>query len=198
MAAAGLLTDMRDSNRSVKVGLVELRLNSRYSAWLRSLCTVLLGPRPGTYGQVFLAKERETGQLVALKKIRMGNEKEGFPITAIREIKLLKLLDHVNVIRLREIVRSQGTSRQLELSVELAEALRKLGCCRTQWRFAVVLSTSTATAGSSAICLVLSSARPARLWTSSKPRHARLAVLRYPSCCSARVQQLQGLNIYGL
>lgn len=45
---------------------------------------------------------------VALKKIRMDNEKEGFPITAIREIKLLKSLNHENVICLREIVRSQG------------------------------------------------------------------------------------------
>ncbi|KAK9788130.1 hypothetical protein WJX73_000793, partial [Symbiochloris irregularis] len=38
----------------------------------------------------------------------MDNEKEGFPITAIREIKLLKVLDNPNVIRLREIVRSVG------------------------------------------------------------------------------------------
>ena len=45
---------------------------------------------------------------VALKKIRMDNEKEGFPITAIREIKLLKRLDNENVITLKEIVRSQG------------------------------------------------------------------------------------------
>lgn len=64
----------------------------------------------GTYGQVFLAKDRDTGELVALKKIRMDNEKEGFPITAIREIKLLKVLDHENVIRLKEIVRSQCMS----------------------------------------------------------------------------------------
>lgn len=38
----------------------------------------------------------------------MDNEKEGFPITAIREIKLLKRLDNENVITLKEIVRSQG------------------------------------------------------------------------------------------
>ncbi len=41
-------------------------------------------------------------------QIRMDNEKEGFPITAVREIKLLKTLDDTNVIRLKEIVRSQG------------------------------------------------------------------------------------------
>ena len=38
----------------------------------------------------------------------MDNEKEGFPITAIREIKLLAMLQHENVINLREIVRSQS------------------------------------------------------------------------------------------
>lgn len=60
----------------------------------------------GTYGQVYLARDERDGSLVALKRVRMDNEKEGFPITAIREIKLLKRLSHENVIRLKEIVRS--------------------------------------------------------------------------------------------
>lgn len=60
----------------------------------------------GTYGQVYLARDERDGSLVALKRVRMDNEKEGFPITAIREIKLLKRLNHENVIRLKEIVRS--------------------------------------------------------------------------------------------
>lgn len=58
--------------------------------------------------QVYLARDNRTNELVALKKIRMDNEKEGFPITAIREIKLLKNLHHDNVINLKEIVRSQS------------------------------------------------------------------------------------------
>ncbi|KAI5669878.1 hypothetical protein M9H77_19731 [Catharanthus roseus] len=62
----------------------------------------------GTYGQVYMAKEKRTGEVVALKKIRMDNEKEGFPITAIREIKILKKLQHENVIKLKEIVTSPG------------------------------------------------------------------------------------------
>jgi cyclin-dependent kinase 12/13 len=48
------------------------------------------------------------GEKVALKMIRMENEKEGFPITAIREIKLLSTLKHDNIVNLREIVRSRG------------------------------------------------------------------------------------------
>ncbi|KAL6552163.1 hypothetical protein OROGR_008317 [Orobanche gracilis] len=62
----------------------------------------------GTYGQVYMAREKRTGEIVALKKIRMDNEKEGFPITAIREIKILKKLQHENVINLKEIVTSPG------------------------------------------------------------------------------------------
>lgn len=44
------------------------------------------------------------GELVALKKVRLENEKEGFPITAVREIKILRQLNHPNIINLREIV----------------------------------------------------------------------------------------------
>ncbi|KAL9623257.1 MAG: hypothetical protein Q9160_002364 [Pyrenula sp. 1 TL-2023] len=57
----------------------------------------------GTFGEVSKAKSTKTGALVALKKILMHNEKDGFPITALREIKLLKQLDHVNVLKLEEM-----------------------------------------------------------------------------------------------
>lgn len=62
----------------------------------------------GTYGQVFMGHDRKTNDKVALKKIRMDTEKEGFPITAIREIKILSTLSHPNVVNLREIVRSES------------------------------------------------------------------------------------------
>ncbi|XP_031402106.1 cyclin-dependent kinase C-2-like [Punica granatum] len=65
----------------------------------------------GTYGQVYMAREKRTGEIVALKKIRMDNEREGFPITAIREIKILKKLHHDNVIKLKEIVTSPGPEK---------------------------------------------------------------------------------------
>lgn len=53
----------------------------------------------GTYGVVFKARNKKTGQLAAIKKIRMENEDEGIPSTAIREISLLKELKHPNVVR---------------------------------------------------------------------------------------------------
>ncbi|CAH0772626.1 unnamed protein product [Bemisia tabaci] len=58
----------------------------------------------GTYGQVYKARDKATGDLVALKKVRLENEKEGFPITAVREIKILRQLNHKNIIKLQEIV----------------------------------------------------------------------------------------------
>ncbi|XP_044753976.1 cyclin-dependent kinase 12 isoform X1 [Coccinella septempunctata] len=58
----------------------------------------------GTYGQVYKAKDKAAKELVALKKVRLENEKEGFPITAVREIKILRQLNHKNIVNLREIV----------------------------------------------------------------------------------------------
>ncbi|KDN53194.1 Pkinase-domain-containing protein [Tilletiaria anomala UBC 951] len=63
----------------------------------------------GTYGQVFKARAENTGVLVALKKIRMESEKDGFPITALREIKILQALRHPNVVRLHEMMVSKAS-----------------------------------------------------------------------------------------
>ncbi|GAC95959.1 hypothetical protein PHSY_003537 [Pseudozyma hubeiensis SY62] len=63
----------------------------------------------GTYGQVFKARSERTGALVALKKIRMDSEKDGFPVTAMREIKLLQALRHDNVVRLHEMMVTRGS-----------------------------------------------------------------------------------------
>ena len=58
----------------------------------------------GTYGKVFKAIHVYTKSLVALKKIRMEGEKDGFPVTAVREIKLLQSLKHENVVGLQEVM----------------------------------------------------------------------------------------------
>lgn len=62
----------------------------------------------GQYGEVFLGKDLATQEWVALKKIKLYDEGEGFPLQAIREIKLLRRIDHDNVMTLREVVRSRG------------------------------------------------------------------------------------------
>ncbi|GIY43942.1 cyclin-dependent kinase 9 [Caerostris darwini] len=57
----------------------------------------------GSYGEVFKAVNQSTRQVVALKKILTENEAEGFPITALREVKILQHLKQENVVNLIEI-----------------------------------------------------------------------------------------------
>ncbi|KAG8887765.1 serine/threonine protein kinase, CMGC, CDC2/CDK sub [Tulasnella sp. 332] len=58
----------------------------------------------GTFGEVFRARHYVTNADVALKRILSHNENQGLPITAVREIKLLKMLNHPNVVELVDIV----------------------------------------------------------------------------------------------
>jgi cell division cycle 2-like protein len=58
----------------------------------------------GSYGIVFRARDRQTGDIVALKKLKLDEEKSGFPITALREINALMVCRHDNVVRIREVV----------------------------------------------------------------------------------------------
>lgn len=58
----------------------------------------------GTYGKVFKALHVYTKKLVALKRIRMEGERDGFPVTAVREIKLLQSLKHINIVALLEVM----------------------------------------------------------------------------------------------
>lgn len=58
----------------------------------------------GTYGKVYKASLRATQGIFAVKKIRINYEEEGVPSTAIREVSLLKRIDHPNVIKLHEVI----------------------------------------------------------------------------------------------
>lgn len=58
----------------------------------------------GTYGVVYRAKDKRTEEIVALKRLKMEKEKEGFPITSLREINTLLKGQHPNIVTVREIV----------------------------------------------------------------------------------------------
>jgi serine/threonine protein kinase len=62
----------------------------------------------GTYGEVEKCRDLSTGEIVAIKRIRILNPNEGFPLTTFREIRLLKELRHVHVIFLRLVLQTEN------------------------------------------------------------------------------------------
>ncbi|OMJ23187.1 CTD kinase subunit alpha [Smittium culicis] len=76
------------------------------SSKLKSKFEILTQVGEGTYGKVFKANmvNSEGSRLVALKRIRIDQERDGFPITAMREIKIMKSLDHPNIVKLVDVV----------------------------------------------------------------------------------------------
>lgn len=61
----------------------------------------------GTYGTVFKARHKETLEIVALKRVRLDEDDEGIPSSALREICLLKELKHKNIVRLYDVMHSE-------------------------------------------------------------------------------------------
>eukprot|EP00820_Chromera_velia_P016482 Cvel_6269.t2-p1 / transcript=Cvel_6269.t2 / gene=Cvel_6269 / organism=Chromera_velia_CCMP2878 / gene_product=Cyclin-dependent kinase C-2, putative / transcript_product=Cyclin-dependent kinase C-2, putative / location=Cvel_scaffold304:16767-18005(+) / protein_length=413 / sequence_SO=supercontig / SO=protein_coding / is_pseudo=false len=69
----------------------------------------------GTYGKVHRAIDKRTRQVVALKEVVLKTAHEGFPVTSIREIKILRRLKHANIINLQGIVAPAPASFHAEL-----------------------------------------------------------------------------------
>ena len=65
----------------------------------------------GAYGWVSRAKDSRTGKVVALKRLKMENANDGVPVTGLREIQTLMDCEHENIVRLREVVVGEDTSR---------------------------------------------------------------------------------------
>ncbi|KAF3948754.1 hypothetical protein CMV_025283 [Castanea mollissima] len=92
----------------------------------------------GTYGVVYKARDRTTNETIALKKIRLEQEDEGVPSTAIREISLLKEMQHGNIVRLQDVVHSEkrlylvfeyldlDLKKYMDSSPEFAKDLRQI------------------------------------------------------------------------
>ncbi|KAK7368727.1 hypothetical protein VNO80_10756 [Phaseolus coccineus] len=92
----------------------------------------------GTYGVVYKARDRVTNETIALKKIRLEQEDEGVPSTAIREISLLKEMQHRNIVRLQDVVHSEkrlylvfeyldlDLKKHMDSSPEFAKDLRQV------------------------------------------------------------------------
>jgi serine/threonine protein kinase len=62
----------------------------------------------GSYGMVYKGQNKHNKEVVAVKRLKISTSQGGVPATAIREIALLKELNHRNVIRLNDVLHSQN------------------------------------------------------------------------------------------
>jgi len=79
----------------------------------------------GTYGIVYKAKDTLTNEIVALKKIRLENEEEGMPSTAMREISILKELNHPNIVSLKDVTYVPSEKRLYIIFEYIEQDLKK-------------------------------------------------------------------------
>ncbi|MCJ1388011.1 hypothetical protein MMC18_000855 [Xylographa bjoerkii] len=77
----------------------------------------------GTYGVVHRARERTSGKIIALKQIRMSSEERqnGIPITALREIAILRSLKHVNIVNVLDVAVGSKDLDEIYMVMEYAE-----------------------------------------------------------------------------
>jgi len=95
----------------------------------------------GTFGVVLRAKRIDTGEVVALKKVRLRRLEDGIPKMVMREIQTLQHLQHPNVMRLHEVI-PHGSALILVcdlMRIDLAEAMRALNRPLTQPEMKVIL-----------------------------------------------------------
>jgi serine/threonine protein kinase len=84
----------------------------------------------GTYGVVYKAQNKETGELVAIKKIKIDKDDEGVPSTTMREISLLKHLKHPNIVELKDVFFDEQEKLYLVfeyLEYDLKKFIKKIG-----------------------------------------------------------------------
>lgn len=79
----------------------------------------------GTYGVVYKAKDTVNGQIIALKKIRLENEEEGMPSTAMREISILKELSHPSIVSLLDVIYKPSEKKLYLIFEYLEQDLKK-------------------------------------------------------------------------
>ena len=72
----------------------------------------------GTYGVVYRARDTKTGEIVALKRVRMDREKDGMPVSGLREVHVLLKCEHDNVVR--EVFNKQQSHFHLDLHSNVA------------------------------------------------------------------------------
>lgn len=72
------------------------------------------------------AKEKANGNIVALKKVRMDVEKDGLPLSGLREIQVLMACRHENIVQLKEVLVGRSLERYKQIYIFLSNSSYKL------------------------------------------------------------------------
>ncbi|XP_064408497.1 cyclin-dependent kinase 4 isoform X4 [Latimeria chalumnae] len=74
----------------------------------------------GAYGTVYKARDLQSGKFVALKSVKVHTTEEGLPLSTVREVALLKRLehfDHPNIVRLMDVCATTRTDSELRVTL---------------------------------------------------------------------------------
>uniref|UniRef100_A0A8D0CHG6 Cyclin-dependent kinase 4 n=1 Tax=Scleropages formosus TaxID=113540 RepID=A0A8D0CHG6_SCLFO len=74
----------------------------------------------GAYGTVYKARDRQSGQFVALKSVRVQTDQDGLPLSTVREVALLRRLeqfDHPNVVKLMDVCATLRTDQETKVTL---------------------------------------------------------------------------------
>lgn len=87
-------------------GIMHVQRNINMCQSCRSVCEfeMIKKINEGTYGVVYKARDKKTGEIVALKKVKMNIERDGFPMSSLREINILLSLNHPSIVDVKEVV----------------------------------------------------------------------------------------------
>ena len=58
----------------------------------------------GTYGVVYKAVDTRSHKVVALKQMRLEQEDQGISVTSLREVSIMKSLNHTNIVHLNDVI----------------------------------------------------------------------------------------------
>ncbi|MCJ1466402.1 Cdc2- kinase [Pseudocyphellaria aurata] len=102
--------------------LNQLGEGSKYSAQSRPRRLDLM-LNSQAYGVVYRARDKATSQVVALKKVRVTSEERqnGIPITALREISILRSLNHKNIVNVFDVAVGEKVMDEIYMVMEYAE-----------------------------------------------------------------------------
>lgn len=104
----------------------------------------------GTYGEVYEAIDTSNNNKVALKKLRIENKDEGIPITALREMCILKHLKHENIVELYEIIQDidkivlifEYVDQDLKMYIDKNKGIKDINLLKVSYKKLIEISLS--------------------------------------------------------